>query len=66
MHLYEHVLCEVVGLRPIGHHTAHHRIHEVLVTIDELTERRIVAGPAALDQLAFVEVRHPPALLEAR
>ena len=59
MHLQEHVLREVVDLGPIGHHPIHNAVHEILVAIDELAKRGVVARPAALDQSAFVEVAHP-------
>ena len=65
MHLEEHFLRDVVGLRSIRHQAQDHAVDEILVAIDQLGEGGFVGTlTAALDQRAFVEVGHPPPVLE--
>ena len=33
--------------------------HQILVAIDEFLERAFISGPAALDELALVDIFHP-------
>jgi hypothetical protein len=63
--LQEHVLREIVRLRSIRGQPQHHPVHEILVAVDQLAERRGVGpGAAAFDQGPFVEICHPPPALE--
>src|SRR6185503_3782698 len=64
MDLEEHLLREIVGEAALGDHPVDQAIHQILVAVHELGERGVVAGPAPLDQFAFVDV-HPQDTLES-
>ena len=56
----EHFLREILGAGPILHRAGDQGVHEIFVTIDQLLKRTLVAGTAALDELALVDSLHPP------
>jgi len=55
----EHVLREILRTRSILHRARNQREHQVLVPIDELLKRALVAATASLDELALVRGLHP-------
>ena len=56
----EHVLREILRARSILHRARDQGEHQILVAIDQFLERVLIAGPAALDELALVDILHPP------
>ena len=59
MHSKEHLLCQVLYAVPIGDRTGNHAEYQAFVLIDQLSEPRLAAGAAALNQLA-VELKIAP------
>ena len=60
MDAQEDVLREVLGARSILYRARDQGEHQILVAIDQFLERVLIAGPAALDELALVDIFHPP------
>ena len=56
MHLQEHFLREIVRLRSVARQPPDHAVDEVLVPLDELAERDVIATPTPLDERPFVEI----------
>ena len=56
----EDVLREVLGARSILYRARNQSEYQILVAIDEFLERALISGPAALDELALVDIFHPP------
>jgi len=65
VHLQEDVLRQIRGLAAIGHHPVDEAEDQILVPIDELGERGVVAGAAPLDELSVVDL-HPTASIRFR
>ena len=63
--LLSDIICDQQCHSGTIYHAPNHRVHEILVPVDQLPERGIVARAAALDEGAFIEFVHPPAVLEA-
>jgi hypothetical protein len=55
----EHVLREVLGARSILYRARDQGKHQILVAIDQFLKRVLISGPAALDELALVDIFHP-------
>ncbi len=60
MDAQEDVLRQILGVRSIDHRSRDQGEHQILVPIDQFLKRMLVTGPAALDELALVEIFHPP------
>ena len=56
----EHVLGQIFGPGPILHGAGNQREHQIFEAVDQLLERALIAGTAALDELALVDSLHPP------
>ena len=55
----EHILREVLGARSILYSARDQGKHQILVAVDQFLERVLISGPAALDELALVDIIHP-------
>ena len=60
MDAQEHVLREILGARSILYGARDQGEHEILVAIDQFLERVLITRAAALDELALVDIFHPP------
>ena len=60
VHPKKNLLREILGPRPILHRAGDQGVHEILVAVDQVLKRTLVAGTAALDELALVDRLHPP------
>ena len=56
----EDILREILGARSILHRPRDQGKHQILVAVDQFLERVLISGPAALDELALVDIFHPP------
>ena len=59
-------LRKIVDERPIGNGAQDDSVDEVLVTVDQLTEGCVTAGPAPLDERLFGGLLHQMVRLDCR
>ena len=59
MDAQEDVLRQVLGARSILNRPRDQGKHQILVAIDQFLKRVLISGPAALDELALVDIFHP-------
>ena len=55
----EDVLDKVLSARSILYRARDQGKHQILVAVDQFLERVLISGPAALDELALVDILHP-------
>ena len=60
MNAQEHVLRQIFRARPVLDRARDQGEHQIFVPIDQLLKCAFVAGTAALDELALVDIFHPP------
>ena len=60
MDAQEDVLREIFGARSILHCARNQGEHQIFVPVDQFLKRSFIAGAAALDELALVDIIHPP------
>ncbi len=56
----KHILREIFRARSVLHRARDQGEHQILVPIDQLLKRALIASTAALDELALVDGLHPP------
>ena len=60
MNAQEHVLRQILRARPVLDRARDQSEHQIFVPIDQLLKCAFVPGTAALDELALVDIFHPP------
>jgi hypothetical protein len=55
----EDVLGQVLGARSILYSPRDQGKHQILVAVDQFLKGVLISGPAALDELALVDIFHP-------
>jgi hypothetical protein len=56
----EHLLRKIFRARSVLHRARDQGEHEIFVSINQLLKGPFVTGPAAFDELALVDIFHPP------